>query len=280
MKYIDLKDNNIIEKKESKLVLFLYNNFFGRLILKILTNPIISKIGGLFLNSSFSCFLINKTIKKNNIDITRYENKKYRSYNDFFTRKIKKIKINDGFISPCDAKLSVYKIDKNSTFDIKNSQYSIEDLINSKLDKSYVGGYALIFRLEVTDYHRYIYIDSGRKSKNKYIKGILHTVRPIVLKYANIYKRNSREYTILDTDNFGKIIEVEVGALLVGKINNHHGEYAFKKGEEKGNFEFGGSTIVLLVEKNKVVIDKRIIKNTKNNIETIVKIGDKIGEKL
>ena len=280
MKYIDLKDNNIIEKKESRFVLFLYNNFFGRLILKVLTLRIISVIGGLFLNSKFSCFLINKTVKKNNIDITRYEDKMYKSYNDFFTRKIKKLKLDEGFISPCDAKLSVYKIDKNSYFKIKGTMYSIEDLINEKLDKSYIGGYALIFRLEVTDYHRYIYVDSGRKSKNKYIKGILHTVRPIVLNYVNIYKRNSREYTILDTDNFGKIIEIEVGALLVGKINNHHEEYTFKRGEEKGNFEFGGSTIVLLIEKNKVDIDKKIIENTKNDIETIVKIGTKIGEKL
>ena len=44
-------------------------------------------------------------------------------------------------------------------------------------------------------------------------------------------------------------------------------------------FEFGGSTIVLLIEKNKVEIDKEIIENTKDGYETVVKYGEKIGHK-
>ena len=51
---------------------------------------------------------------------------------------------------------------------------------------------------------------------------------------------------------------------MVGKINNHHQEYTFTKGEEKGMFEFGGSTIVLLVKENTVNIDEEILQNTKN----------------
>jgi len=66
---------------------------------------------------------------------------------------------------------------------------------------------------------------------------------------------------------------------MIGRIKNHHEKYRFTKGEEKGMFLFGGSTIVLLVEKDKVVIDKDIIKNTVSGYETIVKIGQKIGRK-
>lgn len=279
MDEIKIKNN-----KEDKTTLFLYNTILGRLLLKILTLRIISKIGGLFLSSSLSKIFIKKFIRKNNINMSDYENIKYKSFNDFFIRKIKSNKrpINtdkNTLISPCDAKLSYYKINENSMFKIKNSYYSINDLIKNDISKEYINGYALIFRLCVDDYHRYSYIDNGTKEDNQYIKGVLHTVRPIALNNYNIYKTNSREWTVLITDNFNDVIEIEVGALMVGKIINHHKKHTFKKGEEKGYFKFGGSTIVLLFKENTIKIKKDILNNSLNNIETIVKLGETIGNK-
>lgn len=264
---------------------FLYKNILGRLLLKVITRPTISKIAGWFMDSRASKIGIKKFIKKNNIDVNEYEEKKYKSYNDFFTRKIKdgyrKIDMNkNSLIAPCDSKLTVYKINENSIFSIKNSYYKVEDLLkNKKLANKYKDGYCLIFRLCVDDYHRYCYIDNGVKTANKFIEGVLYTVRPIALERYNIYKENSREYTELKTENFGDVVQVEVGATMVGRIKNHHQEYNFTKGEEKGMFLFGGSTIVLLIEKDKVKIDKEIIENTNSGYETIVKIGEKIGTK-
>ncbi len=285
--FMQLKRQKIlIEKKDGQLITFLYRNFLGRLLLKIISAPIISNIVAKILNSRLSIFFIKGFVKKNNIHLSEYEDKKYISYNDFFARKIKNAyrPINENksaFISPCDSKLSVYKINEASVFKIKNSLYKLEDLLNDKkLASRYKDGYCLIFRLCVDDYHRYCYIDSGTKGKNKVIKGKLYTVRPIALENYNIYKENSREYTILKTNNFGSIIQIEVGATLVGKIKNHHQKYKFSKGEEKGLFEFGGSTIVLLVEKDKVKLEKEILNNTKNGYETVVKYGEKIGIKI
>jgi len=68
--------------------------------------------------------------------------------------------------------------------------------------------------------------------------------------------------------------------MMVGRISNHHGEYVFRRGEEKGMFLFGGSTIVLLVEKDRIKIDKDILANTENGYETVVKYGEKIGEAI
>ena len=271
------------EEINNGYLVFLYRNFFGRLLLKILTRPTISKIAGWVMDSRISTIAIKRFISKNNINIEEYEDKKYKSYNDFFTRKIKdecrQIDMDKkSLIAPCDSKLTVYKINDNSIFSIKNSYYKVEDLLKSKrLAKKYKDGYCLIFRLSVDDYHRYCYIDNGTKSANTSIKGVLHTVRPIALEKYNIYKENSREYTMLKTDNFGDVIQIEVGATLIGRIKNHHQEYKFSKGEEKGMFLFGGSTIVLLIEKDKVKIDEEILKNTKDGYETIVKIGEKIG---
>ena len=67
--------------------------------------------------------------------------------------------------------------------------------------------------------------------------------------------------------------------MLVGRILNLHGEGAFRRGEEKGRFEFGGSTIVLLFEKDSIIPDEDILKNSAEGIETVVKYGEKIGKK-
>ena len=275
------KENIITES--SKALNFFYDTFLGRLILKIIITKPISNLIGIYMNSSLSKRKISKFVDKNNINTFEYEAKNYKSYNDFFTRKVIPYKrpINarkDIFISPCDSKLLVYKITEDLTLKIKDSYYSIDSLVDEKIMDEYKNGYALVFRLSTDNYHRYCYIDSGSKSDNYYIKGVFHTVQPISLKKYNFYKTNSREWTILNTKNFGKVIDIDVGALGVGRIKNNHREYKFKKGEEKGYFEFGGSTIVLLVKKNIINIDKDIMDNSFENIETIVKYGEGIGK--
>ncbi len=270
---------------QDKILEFLYDTVFGRCILKVLTMPMLSEIVGKFMDSELSKPLIKPFIRKNNINLSEYYTDNIKSYNDFFTRKIRpemrKIDKNpESLISPCDSKLSVYNINPDSVFRIKGSDYSIYDMIkNPELAKKFEGGICLIFRLEVTDYHRYCYFDSGRKSNNVHIRGVLHTVNPIAFRRYNVYKQNSREYTLLHTENFGDAVQIEVGAMMVGKIQNHHGKCRFSRGQEKGMFLFGGSTIVLLLQKDKALIDDDIVRNTKNGFETIVKYGEKIGLK-
>ncbi|MDE6501576.1 MAG: phosphatidylserine decarboxylase [Ruminococcus sp.] len=276
----------VTNQEQNRLLEKLYCTFSGRLLLKILTAPVISKTAGKLMDSPFSIIFIKIFIKNHNIDTSQYVMKKFRSYNEFFTRKVKPEKRpidyrENHLISPCDAKLSVYRINRNSIFKIKNSLYRVADLLaNDFMARRYDGGYCFIYRLEVDDYHRYCYIDSGLKTDNIFIKGELHTVNPIALKKYNIYKRNAREYTVLHTDNFGDVIQIEVGALMVGKICNYHGKHYFTKGEEKGMFQFGGSTIIQLFEKNRICPDMDILRNTKNGFETVVYYGEKTGTAL
>lgn len=271
---------------ESSPVKFLYGTVGGRFLIKLFSMPFISKSVGFFLDSSFSIFMIKRFIKKNNIDMNLYEEEKYNSFNEFFTRKMKsdKLDINydgDILISPCNAKLTCYEINDECIYRIKDSYYKISDLLNGNpIYKDYDGGYMLVFRLCADDYHRYIYIDNGTKEENVFVKGVLNTVRPIALEHFDIYKRNSREYSVLRTENFGDVVQVEVGALLVGKISNLHQDYTFKRGEEKGMFEFGGSTIVLLVKKDIVLLDGDILKNSSEDAETLVTVGSRIGKRV
>ena len=285
MKMKNRTNNELISDKENISLVLLYKTHLGRVFLKILVQPWFTKLSGTIMNSKVSNIITKKLIKKYNINQDEYEKQKFTSYNDFFIRKKKEKYLNidknkNHLISPADSKLTVYDIKENSMFKIKDSYYSINELLNGDpISEQYKNGKILIFRLEPTDYHRYCYIDDGTKNENKYIKGIFHTVKNIALKKYNIYKKNAREYTTLDTKNFGKVIQIEVGALIVGRIKNHHEEYQYRKGEEKGYFEFNGSTIALIFKKNKIEIDPDIKENSKKHIETIVKYGEKIGTK-
>lgn len=71
---------------------------------------------------------------------------------------------------------------------------------------------------------------------------------------------------------------MEVGALLVGKIENRtRGQKIVHRGEEKGNFAFGGSTIIVLTRKGTVLPEMRFVEHTREGIETKVKMGERVG---
>lgn len=279
---VDRESKKEYEYKYGKLVRFLYNTSLGRMFLKLLTNKTFANIGASFMKSSLSKGLADKKVKKYNIDMRKYEKPEYKSYNEFFVRKQNQISFDSNktsFISPCDSKLMIFKLDEDRKFDIKGSIYSASEIINDASINEFKDGYALIFRLDVNDYHHYIYVDDGKRSEYQFIKGILHTVQPIAYDKVKVFHRNSREWCVLHTDNFGDIIQVEVGALLVGKIRNDKNITKFKKGDEKGFFEFGGSTIILFVKKDEVLFDEDILTNSSEGKETIVHCGEKIGQK-
>ena len=77
----------------------------------------------------------------------------------------------------------------------------------------------------------------------------------------------------------GDVVQVEVGALMVGKIKNHHGKGKVTRGGEKGMFLFGGSTIILLLNSNEVLVEEEFFENTKNHLETVIKLGEPLGRK-
>ena len=151
---------------------FLYRTVPGRMVLKVLTQPSVSEICGRFLDSSLSKCLICPFVKKNQIDLSEYELEQIGSFNDFFSRKIKEDRRSidrnsEHLIAPCDGLLSVWKIEEGTVLPIKQSHYTVSSLLrNEKIAKHYQEGYCLVFRLCVDHYHRYCYVDSGKKSRN------------------------------------------------------------------------------------------------------------------
>ncbi len=282
MKIIDRKGNEYNETDRLSDMLKRANeNAAGRLLLKAAASPLVSKASACALSSRFSASFAQSYADKYGIDMFDFEKSSYDSFNDFFTRKIKPGRRfiqpgEDILVSPCDGKATAYEISKTDIFVIKNSVYSVASLLrDKKLSERFAGGYAVILRLTPDDYHRYIYPAGGFKSHNRRISGALNSVRPITNEFVPVYKENSREYCMLRTKCFGDIIQMEIGAALVGKINNYErGCAAVIKGAEKGRFEFGGSTVILLLQSEYAEVCGDLLENTRLGYETKVKLGE------
>lgn len=254
-------------------------------MLRPLTSRGVSRAAGWFLDTRLSKPMIKRFVRKNDIDLADFESDNFRCFNDCFCRKIKdgRRPINEDagvLISPCDGLLSAYRISGDTVLAIKQSRYTLGSLLcDDALAARYRDGVCLVFRLCVNHYHRYCYPADGEKGENIFIRGKLHTVRPIALEASPVFCENCREYTVIDTDDFGLITQIEVGALLVGKIANLHGARRVARGEEKGMFLYGGSTVVLLLERDKLDIDKEFFAATERGEETPVVMGQALGRR-
>ena len=235
-----MRERQRIDIAGSKALKFMYRGKLGRLFLFLFTSRFMTKLSGFYANSAFSKRKIASFINNNDIDMDDYKKAAasgFSSFNDFFTRKVDEGKRpldadRDALISPADSRLSIYKIDETLRFTIKGDDFSFKDfLAGDEIAEAFTDGFLFIFRLCVDDYHRYIFIDDGRRRYSRHIRGRFHTVRHIALK-DDYFKENEREYSVLATDRFKEMIQAEIGAMMVGKIVNHE-VTSFKRGDEK-----------------------------------------------
>lgn len=276
----DRKEKHLKEQEEysQKAVSFMYGTFVGRILLRVAVSRWVSKLWGAYQSSRLSRRSIRPFVEKCGVQVEEEELSRFKSFNDFFTRKKEVLPQTDdpgALLSVADSKMQYFPITDDLKLKIKNSVYDLADILeDEKLAAEYQGGTCIVFRLCVDDYHRYHFLDDGKLIWVKKIKGALHTVRPISEKYR-VYSRNSRQVSVLETVNFGKVVQIEVGAMMVGKICNRQVE-TFKRMEEKGYFEFGGSTVVMLLNAP-VKFDDDIIEMNAKDAEIQVHAGEKIG---
>ena len=293
IKYYNRKENKYeIEKVAGEKYLnWSYSSPSGKGLVELfLKKKLFSKLYGHYCDTKMSSRKVNDFIKDFNIDMSMYEipNGKYSSFNEFFIRPLTPgarviDKSNDILISPCDGKISAYtNIDLNDLVQVKGYTYSLKELLqDNEIYNLYDGGSCLIFRLCPTDYHRFHFIDDGVCSDTTKIKGHYYSVNPIALKGVNkLFCQNKREWSVFHSDNFGDVIYVEVGATCVGSIiQNYRPNVKITKGDEKGYFKFGGSTVILFFKKDAVKIHEDLLAQTKLGFETSVVLGEKIGLK-
>lgn len=237
---------------------FFYGTVPGRVMMQAVLKSGTPKLMAAYMHSRFSKPMVRRYIRKHSISMEAFEGQKYRNFASFFTR-MKDCPVEDEdpthLISPCDGLLSAFPIKENGSFAIKNSFYRLCDLVqDEKLAAQYQGGTCLIFRLRASDYHRYAFVADGFIGENHYIEGELHSVQPIACEKYPVYRLNRRCWHLLETEEFGPLIQIEVGAMAVGGIVTELENAHFSRGQEMGHFELCGSTIVLLAKKNRIIL--------------------------
>lgn len=279
------RDGSLVETYDGEkgTISFLYEHPLGQQLLKLLVQPWVSRVAGAFLSLPLSRFLIGPFVRKNQMDLSDYPETRYHTFNAFFSRKIipsRRPVFGDAetLIAPCDGKLTAIEISGDNRFSVKGVNYTLDTLLGScDLAEKYKGGTLLLFRLTVDDYHRYCWPFDGVPGEQNRIQGAYHTVNPLAAEKRPIYRENTREYLEIETERFGTALMMEVGALLVGRIRNHALTGPVYRGQEKGYFQFGGSTVILLLEPEAVRLDQDILCNSRNGEETVVKMGEQIG---
>ena len=271
------------------LLQYLYGTGFGKGGLELLIKrKIFSRIAGIFCDSRFSAKRISGFIDSYDIDMSICEKKacEFKSFNEFFIRKLRSdarifSENPDLLLCPGDGRIKAWMdIDVEQLVQIKGYTYSLQELIGEeKLASEYKGGICILLRLSPVDYHRYHFVDGGVCGGSHRIRGYYYSVNPIALEaVVNVFCRNKREYSIFHSENFGKILYIEIGAASVGSIvQTYSAGQKVGRGDEKGYFKFGGSTVLLFLEKGRADIDRDILKQTTIGYETRVLAGERIG---
>ncbi len=294
IRYIDRKTNTVEEEKiygHRALSLFYGDSWASRLFSFLLTPilsrvPFFSRVYGYFQKSPSSAKKIDPFINDYGIDRSEFANTNFYSFNDFFTRTLKKesrpiVQDPKNACLPADGRYLVFPyLRQEDLFYVKGKPFDLVTFLqNGAYARRYHDGSMVIARLCPTDYHRFHFVSDGIPGIAKPIDGHYHSVNPVALrKNFSILWTNKRVITDFDTVVFGKILCIEIGAICVGTIHQTYTpEKPVQKGDEKGYFSFGGSCIVLLFEKGSIVFDKDLVMSSQKGFETKANFGESLG---
>jgi phosphatidylserine decarboxylase len=202
----------------------------------------------------------------------------YASFNDFFTRRLKPgaRPVGDGVVSPADGRLMLYiAADADHPFPLKGATRTLRTVFDGDAPD---GLYDIaVVRLAPVDYHRFHFPCACRTpDPPRVVPGKYHSVNPIaLLRYPDVYADNERQIVACDAD-FGRFWLVDVGAFGVGTIVQTYSGDTHAKGDEKGYFQFGGSTVILVTRAGALAFDEDIVRNSSAGLETRVRCGEHI----
>ena len=271
------------EDYQSQKLQVIYSPILARILLPIVKSSLFSILWTLPDYLPGSKAKIGRFIKDYQLNPEDFKEKSFKHFAAFFERSYlassRPVCPPDCLMAVSDGKLQVYAIDQDLSFKIKERIYLLKDLFTHQLDWSiYQGGYVFVYRLSMEDGHRYLFAESGLIEKNVTLPGSLHTIRQMGHNHCPVFIENHRQYIVINNIEMGPIIQMEVGAMTVGKIMNHPLRQA-QRGQEKGYFKLGGSSIIVLYPAGSYKVDEDILKWSKKGFETKVLMGERIGVK-
>ena len=259
--------------------------------LLLFSNGMVSRLLGWYADSALSRRRIAPTIRQLGIDLSDFivPPGGYRSFNEFFMRPLRPgarpfDPAPDAVVSPADSRLLVYeKLRHDTCFPVKGVPFTVGALLGraptgKDWAEKFQGGVLMIARLCPADYHRFHFPCAGGIVESWPIRGRYESVNPLPLAYgAEPFARNKREVTIIVSEELGTVACVEVGAFGVGRICQTYAGGQAAKMDEKGCFEFGGSTVVLVFEPGRLIPSADLAANSRDGFETLVRAGETIG---
>lgn len=275
-------------------------------LLKVLSWPFLQLIVKLPFFSAFFGYLQRRPSSKKRIEpfiqdfdlnMEEFEKKacEFISFDDFFTRKLKPQarRLEGDLIIPADGRYRfIPNLSEENFFYVKGQKFNLEELVqDTSVAQRFQGGSLVIARLAPPDYHRFHFPCTAHATKPRLIKGPLYSVNPIALKQnLSILTQNKRILTELKSKTFGHILYVDVGATCVGSIHQTFYEknadlsagIQVEKGQEKGFFGFGASTVLLVFEPGKIIFEKDLTskENSQDQYEIFCRFGQKLGHSL
>lgn len=263
-----------------------YLNSIGRMITG---NPFIQKLvsaaTGAWMQTPFSKARIKPFIKDFDIVMDDFVEPEegFASFNDFFVRKLRvgaRPFPHEASIlgSPAEGRVSLYPLAATEVpLYFKGQSLPLIEVLGDRheLVDQLLGGWAFVIRLCPTDYHRFHFVDQGVAHSARRIGGLLHSVNPLSLTLnPRAFVENERQLTLQESENFGTLAYLEVGALCVGRIQqSFEAETRVSRGSEKGYFEFGGSTLIFFVGPH-LEPSPDLVKNSANGLETLLRLGE------
>lgn len=285
IEYIDRKSGEKVTETVmgNGALSFAYNTLLGRTLWPVLFgSKAVSAILGSYYDSPRSRRAIAAlaSIPGCRADEAREPLEAYPSFNAFFTRRLKDgaRPIGDGFISPADGRVMLYlNSEADRPFPLKGATKSLKTVFEAGQTVP-AGRYDIaVIRLAPVDYHRFHFpCDCRTPAAVRIIPGKYHSVNPIALiRHPDVYADNERQILACDA-SFGRFWMVDIGAFGVGTIVQTYCGDIHAKGEEKGYFKFGGSTVILIVPAGALKFDDDLVRNSSNGIETRVLFGERI----
>ncbi|KAI5117883.1 hypothetical protein M0805_002274 [Coniferiporia weirii] len=248
-----------------------------------------------------------QTYKIDTSELLETDISKYRTFNEFFFRKLKpdarplRNPEPNGISSAADCRLTVYQtIDEAQKFWIKGDEFTLDALLHgpstshthhkTTAPEPAPAPYTVpsadaslaIFRLAPADYHRFHSPVSGTLLHGPVeVPGTYYTVNPQAVNEDkfDVFTANKRAVLYIREEVTGQTIAfVAIGALLVGSIgwSKKEGERV-QRGEELGWFAYGGSTVIVAFPAGIVQFDEDLRANSDRSLETYVKVGDSLG---